>query len=198
MKGSGTEDHAAVSQGPADADLVRLAQKGDANSFGRLYERYFEKVYSYLAFKLGSPTEAEDVAEQVFLKALESLGGYKWTGVPFQAWLFRIAHNMMVDTLRRRSRRPSDPIESAAELSDERRAADPEAMLAEKLSREGLLQAVERLTELQKQVISLKFAAGLPNAEVARLMGKTEGAVKALQHAALASLQRHLTRSQAA
>ena len=198
MKGSESDEPGTVLRDPPDSQLVRLAQEGDSSSFGTLYERYFEKVYSYLAFKLGSPTDAEDVAEQVFLKALESLGGYKWTGIPFQAWLFRIAHNMMVDTLRRRSRRPTEPIEHAAALSDERRVADPEAMLAEKLSREGLLQAVDRLTELQKQVISLKFAAGLPNAEVARLMGKTEGAVKALQHAALASLQRHLTRSQAA
>lgn len=182
----------------SDAQLVRLAQKGDAACFGTLYERYFDKVYSYLAFKLGTPTEAEDVAAQVFLKALESLGSYKWTGVPFQAWLFRIAHNMMVDTLRRRSRRPSEPIEEALNLSDERRGADPEALLADKQSREGLLTAVDRLTELQKQVITLKFAGGLPNAEVARLMGKSEGAIKALQHAALASLQRHLNRSEAA
>ena len=198
MKGSGSEDHGAVSQYTPDSQLVRRAQKGDAACFGRLYERYFEKVYSYLAFKLGSPTEAEDLAGQVFLKALESLGGYKWTGVPFQAWLFRIAHNMMVDLLRRRSRRPSEPIDEAMGLQDERRTVDPEAMLVEKLSREGLLRAVDRLTELQKQVISLRFAAGLPNAEVARLMGKSEGAVKALQHAALAALQRHLARSQAA
>ena len=198
MNGSGPGEQRAVSQEPTDSQLVRLAQEGDAASFGRLYERYFEKVYSYLAFKLGNPTDAEDVAEQVFLKALESLGGYKWTGVPFQAWLFRIAHNMMVDTLRRRSRRPSEPIDEAMSLSDDRRAVDPEAMLAERLSREGLLRAVDRLTALQKQVISLKFAAGLPNAEVARLMGKSEGAVKALQHAALAALQRHLSRSEAA
>lgn len=179
---------------PGDAELVRLAQGGDSASFGTLYERYFDKVYSYLAFKLGSPSDAEDVAEQVFLKALESLGGYKWTGVPFQAWLFRIAHNMLVDALRRRTRRPSEPLEHASYVSDERRAADPEAMLADKVTREGLLVAIERLTELQKQVISLKFAGGLSNAEVARLMGKSEGAVKALQHAALGSLQRILTK----
>src|SRR5687768_7840666 len=153
MEGSGTESAAATPDSP-DAELVRRAQKGDASSFGALYERYFDKVYSYLSFKLGSPTDAEDVAEQVFLKALESLGAYKWTGVPFQAWLFRIAHNMMVDTLRRRARRPTEPIDTALGLSDERRSVDPEAMLAEKLSREGLLSAVERLTELQKQVIS--------------------------------------------
>ena len=178
----------------SDAELVRAAQKGDAASFGRLYERYFDKVYGYLSFKLGSATEAEDVAEQVFLKALESLGGYKWTGVPFQAWLFRIAHNQMVDALRRRGRRPSEPLDDSLQVQDERRLVDPEAMLSEKLTREGLIQAVDRLTELQRRVISLKFAGGLSNAEVAQLMGKTEGAVKALQHAALAALQKHLSR----
>ena len=177
-----------------DAELVQAAQKGDPASFGRLYERYFDKVYSYLSFKLGSATDAEDVAEQVFLKALESLGGYKWTGVPFQAWLFRIAHNMMVDALRKRSRRPSEPLDDELPLQDERRAVDPEAMLSEKLTREGLIQAVDRLTELQRRVISLKFAGDLSNAEVAQLMGKTEGAVKALQHAGLAALHKHLSR----
>lgn len=198
MKGSERDAPGAVSAESSDSELVRRAQDGDPASFGTLYERYFDKVYGYLAFKLGNPTEAEDVVEQVFLKALESLGGYKWTGVPFQAWLFRIAHNMMVDTLRRRGRRPSEPMEHAASMSDERLAANPEGMLAEKLNREGLLQAVDKLTALQKQVISLKFAGGLPNAEVARLMGKSEGAIKALQHAALASLNRHLTRTEAA
>ena len=176
-----------------DVDLVRAAQAGDATSFGRLYEKYFDKVYGYLSFKMGNATEAEDVTEQVFLKALESLGGYKWTGVPFQAWLFRIAHNLMVDSLRRRSRRPSEPLEQAMDMTDTRPSNDPEAMLAQTLTREGLTQAVDRLTELQKQVISLKFAGGLSNAEVANHMGKTEGAVKSLQHAALASLQRLLS-----
>lgn len=186
------ERRAASSDAVADAELVRQAQQGDASSFGRLYERYFEKVYSYLSFKLGNPTEAEDLAGQVFLKALESLGGYKWTGVPFQAWLFRIAHNQMVDALRRRARRPSGSLDEARTVEDERPDADPEAMLAQALTREGLVAAVDRLTELQRQVISLKFAGGLTNAEVAQLMGKSEGAVKALQHAALVSLQRQL------
>jgi len=177
----------------ADAELVRAAQAGDAASFGRLYEKYFDKVYGYLSFKMGNATEAEDVTEQVFLKAIESLGGYKWTGVPFQAWLFRIAHNLMVDALRRKGRRPSEPLDQAMHLTDTRPSTDPEAMLAQTLTREGLTQAMDRLTELQKQVISLKFAGGLSNAEVANLMGKTEGAVKSLQHAALAALQRHLS-----
>jgi RNA polymerase sigma-70 factor (ECF subfamily) len=175
-----------------DADLVRAAQAGDVASFGQLYERYFDKVYSYLSFKLGNAAEAEDLAEHVFLKALESLGGYRWTGVPFQAWLFRIAHNLLVDYLRRRSKRASEPLDEA--LPDRRPEADPEALLAEKLTRQGLIEAVERLTELQRQVIALKFAGGLSNAEVAAILGKTEGAVKALQHAALQALQRQFAR----
>jgi len=175
-----------------DDELVRAAQGGDVAAFGQLYERYFDRVYSYLSFKAGNQTEAEDLAEQVFLKAMESLRGYKWTGVPFQAWLFRIAHNLLVDSLRRRSKRASEPLDEA--LPDRRREADPESHLDEKLSREGLLHAVERLTELQQQVIHLKFAGGLSNAAVAQIMGKTEGAVKALQHAALQSLQRHFAK----
>lgn len=172
-----------------DAELVQAAQNGDTASFGQLYERYFEKVYSYLSFKLSGAADAEDLTEQVFLKALESLGGYRWTGVPFQAWLFRIARNLLVDTLRRRGRRPSEPLDEA--FPDDRRGADPEAMLQAKLTREGLIRAVEGLTELQRQVVALKFAGGLSNAEVAHIMGKSEGAVKALQHAALAALQRY-------
>ncbi|MGH2352526.1 MAG: sigma-70 family RNA polymerase sigma factor [Chloroflexota bacterium] len=175
-----------------DDELVRAAKGGDVAAFGQLYERYFDKVYSYFSFKLGDATEAEDLAEQVFLKALESLGGYTWKGVPFQAWLFRIAHNLLVDSLRRKAKRTSEPLDE--ELHDSGRMADPEGWLIEKLTREGLIHAVERLTKLQKQVIALKFAGGLSNAEVARIMGKTEGAVKALQHAALQSLQRQFAK----
>jgi RNA polymerase sigma-70 factor, ECF subfamily len=176
-----------------DQDLVLAAQAGDVDAFGQLYERYFDKVYSYLGFKLGSPAEAEDLAGQVFLRALESLPGYRWTGVPFQAWLFRIAHNLLVDSLRRRARRPSEPLDEA--LPDDARSADPEGWLVEKVTREDLLEAVDGLTELQRQVITLKFAAGLSNAEVAVILDRTEGAVKALQHAGIQALQRRLVRS---
>lgn len=177
-----------------DAELVRVAQAGNPAAFGRLYERYFDKVYGYLAFKLGNTSDAEDAAEQVFLKALESLGGYRWTGTPFQAWLFRIAHNLVVDHLRRRARRPSAPLDDALPVPDEHPDADPETALARGLTRLELMDAMSQLTELQRQVIALKFAGERTNADVARLMGKSEGAVKALQHAGLASLNRYLTR----
>ncbi len=177
---------------PADdeRELVARAQAGNAAAFGELYERYVDRLYSYVAFKLGDRTEAEDVTEQVFLKALESIGSFRWQGVPFSAWLFRIAHNQIVDCLRRRSRRPQAPLD--VRLRDETPVADPEEQFDRLAEREELLAALAKLTELQRRVIELRFAAELPNAEVARILGRTEGAVKALQHAAIEALQRHL------
>lgn len=178
--------------GLRDEDLARAAQQGDAASFGHLYERYFDKIHRYLSSKVGNVTEAEDLAEQVFVKALTSIGGYRWMGVRFQAWLFRIAHNHFVDYVRGRPRRAGEPLDES--LPDQRPAADPETWLAEKVTREGLISAVDQLTDLQKQVIAWKFAGGLSNAEVAQLLGKTVGAVKALQHAGLQALHRQLAK----
>jgi RNA polymerase sigma-70 factor (ECF subfamily) len=126
----------------------------------------------------------------VFLQALESLPRYRWTGVPFRAWLYRIAHNLVVD--RHRHRRPATtPIDARAEGSaDGRPVGDPAGWLAEKVAREALVAAVAALTPLQRQVVLLKYAAGLTNAESGAVLGRTEGAVKALQHAALRALAR--------
>ena len=176
--------------GIRDEELARAAQQGDAASFGHLYERYFNKIHRYLSSKVGNTTEAEDLAEQVFVKALTSIGGYRWMGVRFQAWLFRIAHNHFVDYVRGRPRRAGEPLDES--LPDQRPAADPETWLAEKVTRQALIEAVGRLTDLQQRVIVLRFAGGLSSAEVARRLGKTESAVKALQHAALRGLQRQL------
>ena len=175
---------------PGDEALVRAAQGGDAAAFGRLYERYFDAIYGYLAFHLGGPDEAEDAAGQVFLRALEALPRYRWTGVPVRAWLYRIAHNLAVDRRRHRMRHP------VTELLDGhaggRALGDPAGWLGEKVAREALLAAVDDLTAAQRQVILLKFAAGLSNAEAAAALGRTEGAVKALQHAGLQGLHRRL------
>ena len=170
-----------------EESLVRRAQAGEASAFASIYERYFDRVYRYILLRVGSRMDAEDLTEQVFLKALEKMGSFRWRGVPFSAWLFRIAHNQMVDHLRRRGR--DMPL-----LGDEEPAAadDPQAALERKLSMEELSAAVGRLTELQRQVVALRFAAGLSVAETARAVERSEGAVKALQHSALASLRRHM------
>jgi RNA polymerase sigma-70 factor (ECF subfamily) len=186
--GGSTDEAAAV-----DEALVRAAQGGDVDAFGRLYERYVDTIYGYVAFHLGMADEAEDVAGQVFLRALESLPRYRWTGVPFRAWLFRIAHNLVVDFRRRRARRPVEPLIDGQ--ADERRDGDPAGWLVEKSTREALLVAIDQLTAPQRQVILLKFGLGMSNAEVAVIVERTEGAVKALQHAALRALQRRLAPS---
>jgi RNA polymerase sigma-70 factor (ECF subfamily) len=185
-----------------DGDLVWAAQRGDASAFGSLYERYFDRIYGYLAYHLGDPDEAEDAAAQVFLRALEALPRFRWTGVPVRAWLYRIAHNLVIDVRRRRRRHPESTLADghadglvADGHADGRRLGDPAGWLAEKVAREALVAAVDDLTALQRQVILLKFAGGMSNAEVAAVLDRTEGAVKALQHAGLRSLQRRLAGS---
>jgi RNA polymerase sigma-70 factor (ECF subfamily) len=187
---------------PDDGALVRAAQAGDGAAFGVLYERHFDRIYGYLAYHLGDPDAAEDATGQVFLRALEALPRYRPTGAPVRAWLYRIAHNLVIDAHRRRHRRPETTlIDGHADglvadgHADGRRLGDPAGWLAEKVAREALVAAVDDLTALQRQVILLKFAGGMSNAEVAAVLDRTEGAVKALQHAGLRSLQRRLAGS---
>ena len=171
--------------------LVTKAQAGDDQALGELYELYFERIYNYIALKIGDRTEAEDLAEQVFLKMIESLANFRWQGATFASWLFRIAHNLIVDHLRRKTRRPAVSIEDVILFTSAE--DDPHNLLEAKISREELATAISRLTELQGQVIMLKFGAGLSNAEVGTLLGRSEGAIKSLQFSALQNLQKLLT-----
>jgi len=154
---------------------VRAAQAGDAAAFGRLYDRHFAAVYGYLARQVPTPAEAEDLAGDVFLRALEALPGYRWTGLPVRAWLLRIARNRLVDAWRSRARRPSAPLAAAGPLPDAARTGDPARWLADKVDRERLLAAVARLTALQRQVVTLKFAVGLPTARSRPCWGAPKG-----------------------
>jgi len=168
--------------------LVRRAQQ-DQGAFAQLYEEYFSKIYRYVVLKIGNEMEAEDVTQQVFLKALQSISSFKWKGRPFSAWLFRIAHNQVVDYLRKKTRRATSPL-------DESRIAakgGPEQIVEQKLNIEQLLLATGQLTKAQQEVISLRFAGELSIAQVARVMGKSQGAVKALQHSAIVTLRKTLS-----
>lgn len=171
-----------------ERSLVERAQRGDTQAFARLYEDYFDKIYRYIALRVASRVEAEDLTEQVFLKVLESIASFKWRGVPFSAWLFRIAHNLAMDHLRR-SKKESVPLDESIATRD----FSPEALAEKRLSIEQLITAVEQLTQIQKEVISLRFAGGLSTAETARVVGKSEGAVKAAQHSALVALRKRLS-----
>ena len=169
--------------------LVARAQQHDAEAFAQLYERYFEKIYRYIALKIGDRLEAEDMTQQVFLKALKSIGSFKWQAVPFSAWLYRIAHNQIVDFLRRKSRRQTGPLEDAA-LHIEDPGGNLQEMAETNCDLERLAAATEKLTSAQREVIALRFTSELPIADVARIMGKSEGAVKSLQFSAVQALRR--------
>jgi RNA polymerase sigma-70 factor, ECF subfamily len=168
--------------------LVRKAQEGNQQAFSELYENYFDKIFRYIALKIGDRTEAEDMTQQVFLKTLKSLPSFKWQDVPFSAWLYRIAHNEIVDHLRRSSRRQIT--ELTEDITPDDPSQNPQHTVEVRYDFEQLISAAHHLTTAQREVIALRFSSDLPIAEVARIMGRSEGAVKALQHSAVASLRK--------
>jgi len=174
---------------PEEESLVRRAQQQDQQAFAQLYEEHFDKIYRYVALRIGDRVEAEDITQQVFLKALRSISSFRWKGVPFSAWLFRIAHNQVVDHLRKKTKQATVPIDESVISSGN----DPQLLIEQKLNIEQLIAATRRLTEAQREVISLRFAGELPITQVAKIMGKSEGAVKALQHSAVVALRKVLS-----
>ena len=174
-----------------EESLVRRAQGGEPEAFAQLYEAHFNKMYRYIALRVRNQADAEDLTQQVFLKALESIGSYRWRGMPFSSWLFRIAHNQVVDHFRKRRKEKTLPLDEARAVS----SADPTLLAEQRLRLEQLAVAYEQLTEAQREVISLRLAGGLSVAETAKVMAKSEGAVKVLQHDALVKLRRILSSS---
>jgi RNA polymerase sigma-70 factor (ECF subfamily) len=169
--------------------LIRRAQQHDAVALTQLYEDNFDKIYRYVVLKIGDRTEAEDMTQQVFLKALQSISSYKWKGMPFSSWLYRIAHNQIVDYLRKKSRRPAVQLDETIAAAGD----DPESRAERVVQIEEIAKATKRLTRAQQEVISLRFAGELSITEVAKAMGRSEGAVKALQHSAIAALRKVLS-----
>ncbi len=168
-----------------EADLAQRASQRDPDAFAELYNAYVEKIYKYVYYKVGDATEAEDLCGQVFLKAWEAIGRYTWYGYPFSSWLYRLAHNLVVDHYR--TRREILPLNDTLVTREE--PIDPEVALARSLGSGELRQAILKLTREQRQVICLKFIEGYSNSEIATMMDKKEGAIRALQYRALRSLQ---------
>lgn len=169
-------------------DLVRQAQQGQSEAFAGLYDAFYDKIYRYVMFKTGDTLEAEDLTEEVFLRMLESIGSFKWQGYPFTSWLFRIAHNLVIDYYRKAGRQKKTSLDDAMRVvgSD---GVDVDRKLDIELSIKEVKDAMGGLTQLQQEVLSLRFAGGLSVAETAEAMGKKENAVKALQHAAIKKLR---------
>jgi RNA polymerase sigma-70 factor (ECF subfamily) len=169
--------------------LVQRAQKQDSEAFAQIYEAYFDKIYRYLAVRIRNETEAEDMTQQVFMKVLQSISSYKSKGLPFSSWIYRIAHNQMVDFMRQQNKKSTVDIE---ELQLPYTGEDPQHRLEQEVDIEELKKATQKLTAAQQEVLSLRFTGELSIAQCAEIMGKSEGAIKALQHSAVLSLRKAL------
>ena len=163
-------------------------------AIAKLYETHFERVARYILLRIGDEAEAEDLASEVFVRALRAADSYKDTGAPMEAWLFKIAHNIVVDHLRRRSRRPPPvPIDEAFSLSGN---DNPAEEVERQQSLAEMREALSGLSEAQQKVLALRFGAELSAEEVAAMLGKKAGAVREMQSAAVKKL-RGLLRSPA-
>ena len=174
--------------------LVDRAQQGDRDALEELYLIHFDRIYGYLHMSVGNRHDAEDLTTQTFLKMLESINRFRWQSAPFSAWLFRIAHNLAMDHFR--AHRRWQPEEEVPEPpgSEEPSA---EAVAMRSIGRQSMLEMIDTLSPEQQQVLTLKFVFNFANADVATILGKTEGAIKSLQHRALASLQKQIARQEA-
>ena len=177
---------------PQAEDELALVRKSadDPEAFGELYSRHVRRIYSYIYYRTGDQHEAEDLTARVFQRALRHVGRFTDKGVPFSAWLYRIAHNLVANWHRDRSRRPTVALDEYIVASGS--GSHPEAMAMASEERDMLLATVRQLPDDRQQLLILKFVERLSNAEIGQIMGKTEGAVKSLYHRTLSSLREEL------
>lgn len=169
---------------------LSAAVQGDSQAFSELYERYVGRIFNYIYYRTGSAVDAEDLTARVFYRAMGHIQRFKDMGVPFSAWLYRIAHNLVANWHRDNSRRREMPLEEHTQLPV--RGEHPEQSLVKTQEVEGLLRVLRRLSPERQQLIILKFVEHLPNAEIAVIMGRSEGAIKSLYHRTLLSLREEL------
>ena len=172
---------------PSSPDLVALALRGDAEAIGSLYDMHYQAIFRYFQVRVGEQELAEDLTGDVFKRMLTGLPQYRPMGLPFRAWLFRIAHNLLVDHYRRESGH-----RSAALCETERQGgsdADPASVVEQRLTMEQACRALSELDPPQRDVLALRFLSGLSLREVALALNRTEDSVKALQRRGLAALR---------
>jgi RNA polymerase sigma-70 factor, ECF subfamily len=166
--------------------------KDDPNAFGELYERYVDRIYHYIYYRVGNARDAEDLTARVFYRVLKALPRYVDRGAPFASWLYRIAHNLVANFHRDQGRRVSLPIDDLPLTSRGREA--PEQVVERQDEERSLWSAINQLNEDRRELLILKFGDGLSNAQIGELMGRTEGAIKSLYHRTLVSLREELER----
>lgn len=173
--------------------LLARAAGGDAEAFGSLYERYVHKIFNYVYYRTGNAHDAEDLTARVFYRAMRNIPKYEQRGLPFSAWLYRIAHNLVANWHRDNSRRPEIPLEDSYGVYH-RQAEHPETSLVQTEEQERLLLVIRKLPGERQQLLILKFVEHLSNIEIGQIMGRTEGAIKSLYHRTLLSMRDELER----
>lgn len=173
-------------------EIVQRAQQGDADAFGQLYDRYVDVVFRYVQYRVSNSTLAEDLTSETFLRALRRISSYTWQGRDFGAWLVTIARNLIADHYKSGRYRLEVATSDLVEAGADRSTDGPEDEVLAGLTNATLIEAVKQLNAEQQECIALRFLQGMSVAETAQIMGKNEGAIKALQYRAVKSLSRLL------
>ena len=174
----------------ADAVLIQKSQQGYGDAFGELYERYSITIFRFVCLRIASRDDAEDLTEDIFMRAWHNLPKYDDRGIPFAAYLFQIARNALIDHYRKNK----TTVSSIEDLNIRGMDPDPEDSVAHKLDFEDLQRVMENLPEDYKNVLTFRFLSGLSPEETAQMMSRSEGAIRVLQFRALAALKRLLNR----
>lgn len=173
---------------PSTEQLVVQAINGNTGAFGQLYKNHAEKIFRYVFYNTRKKDVSEDITQEVFLKAWTAIGSCRGKEKTFSSWLYRIAHNLMVDRIRRLNRKISLEVQSVEDR------VDMKASVETRLEQQDLLKVLEFLPENQRRVIILKFIEGMENREIAGIMGKSEGAIRILQMRGLSLLRQELSK----
>jgi RNA polymerase sigma-70 factor, ECF subfamily len=173
-----------------DESALIAQAKTNQEAFGQLYEHYSQRIYHYIYYRTSSVHDAEDLAAKTFMRAWQHIGNYDDRGVPFSAWLYRIAHNLVANWHRDRSRRRIISIDDLTLWQVNEEGPEAAALLAE--DKAALLTAVRRLPADRQELLALKFVEHLSNAEIAAIMGRSEGAIKSLYHRTLLTLRQEM------
>lgn len=178
-------------------DEVALIERAkvDKEAFGQLYERYVDRIYNYVYYRTGNVADAEDLTARIFVRAMQHIGNYQYRGIPFSAWLYRIAHNLVANWHRDRSRRKIMSLDHISQWQTNDDGPEFVAQLME--DKETLLRAIRRLPADRQELLILKFVERLPNAEIGNIMGRSEGAIKSLYHRTLIALREDMQRQNA-
>jgi RNA polymerase sigma-70 factor (ECF subfamily) len=171
----------------SDEAVLARAVEGDQESFGLLYERYVGRIYNYVYYRTGNHHDAEDLTARVFFRAIRSIRSFQDRGLPISAWLYRIAHNLVANWHRDKSRRPEILLDDGIGIHFP--VDHPETTLMQAEERDRLLVIIRKLPPERQQLLILKFVDHLSNAEIGQIMGRTEGAIKSLYHRTLLFLR---------